>query len=978
MNNTWQDINLPGLSGSSMEEKKSKFITGVEDSEPASEPVVEKEVRIISAEWIGGPNGFTFNEQCFVDVKTEYLKKTVRSKLTGNLFGIYNDEEIDIAQTVEGFIDDKTSTARMEIKKLWFVNNDYYDAWQKDNSAQCSYYLKNIRHSRGENTIDSPILKMPSSPEKIDADFIEIADVHFNLNCAIPCLDTKGELIKALSDSLIYAINNPGFFLIVEGHSDTSGDPQYNLDISKLRAQAIKAILVNDTSIWNDVVNRNGSGHKIEVRDYQTTLKSLFENHSWTCDPGNIDNCDGPATRKGVHNFQEEYNAKFSGNLDVDGLMGPKTWEAIMVVLRSITEEQFKAASGKTTLPTLNFGYKDGNGVYPCGESCPIENSGDSNYRSAKNRRVEIVFYRNGDATPAIAPAPGRKIGLDKDPVTEKPWNKKPVNISNVTPVVDSIEITSVPSQFAPSAETCKIKYKVEGKNVSPTDKGVLIIKDKAGKELLKKEDLTLDSTKESLFEWDGKDSSGAIVNIVNAPVDIQLSVKASPKITSSVKKVKIEIHSVAFTIPSIVDGDKIIMNNPDDAAEIDVLVKLKKADGSQATADIPLDVKFTFSEPGGANTTLVASYQYDPAPKNLGKGNNAASVFWKKHADCAANSTDGFKTGCTVSIITAKGSPDTGKAKVYFLPAGVGGDSYKIKASVTSPGDNTVLFSEDSQLFTIWRSVNFSSMYEMNGTNHVSANSTTANIAPTFAPAFVKYTAGAATAIAAANSVEYIGLWKNTATPQESWATLTTKLPAETPSAAEIADANYAGADPALILKRNQAQQAICAKAQLWVNRIDTARDTAMNKWLADSAIPANSIVGIKKYHPKYSTTADTNTTQWDLYGAGNTPAWLRVNAFSGNYTNVDPDRIWVNGGHWGGLSVGNGIFSVPDYVAGVIQKVVAHEAGHASKSFFKRDDFGPSLDHSASNAGIMYFDTSGGNSFSDREKKILRGVIP
>jgi hypothetical protein len=149
------------------------------------------------------------------------------------------------------------------------------------------------------------------------------------------------------------------------------------------------------------------------------------------------------------------------------------------------------------------------------------------------------------------------------------------------------------------------------------------------------------------------------------------------------------------------------------------------------------------------------------------------------------------------------------------------------------------------------------------------------------------------------------------------------------------------------------------------------------MSQWLVDAGIPANSIVGIKKYHPKYSITPDANTSQWDLYGAG-TPAWLRVTAFSGNYTNVDPDKIWVNGGHWGGLSVGNGIFSVPDYVAHVITKVVAHEAGHASKSFFKRDDFGSSLDHSTSNAGIMYFDTSGGNNFTDREKKILRGVIP
>jgi hypothetical protein len=49
----------------------------------------------------------------------------------------------------------------------------------------------------------------------------------------------------------------------------------------------------------------------------------------------------------------------------------------------------------------------------------------------------------------------------------------------------------------------------------------------------------------------------------------------------------------------------------------------------------------------------------------------------------------------------------------------------------------------------------------------------TTAIIAPTFDPAYVKYTAGGTNAISAVKSVEYIGLWKNAATPQESWATM-------------------------------------------------------------------------------------------------------------------------------------------------------------------------------------------------------------
>ena len=311
------------------------------------------------------------------------------------------------------------------------------------------------------------------------------------------------------------------------------------------------------------------------------------------------------------------------------------------------------------------------------------------------------------------------------------------------------------------------------------------------------------------------------------------------------------------------------------------------------------------------------------------------------------------------------------------FLPSAVGADSFKIKATVFASDKTTVLKEKESALFTVWRNVEFNRIYEMQGETHVSTHATTGIIGPYFDSAFVKFSAGAANALANTYTVDYIGLWKNSGTHQESWATISAKTSAETPTAIELTDANYVGADPARVAKRNAAQAVITGKAQTWTSRIDTAFNAAMNQWLADAGIPHNSIVGIRKYHPKYSSSGDTVTAEWNLYGAG-TPAWLRVNAFFGNYTNRDPDQIWVPGGQWGGLSVGNGVFSVPNYVPGVIVKVVCHEAGHATKSFFKRDDFGASLDHSVSNAGIMYFDTSGGNNFTDREKKVLRGVVP
>ncbi len=156
----WNDINLPGIARSKEEEKEKAVVTGVEDNSPEEEP--EDEVRIVSAEWVPGSKGFQYNEQCFCDVKAEYLKETSRAKLRGNLHGIYDGIDEDMGLTVEGCIDDATMIARITIPKLYFINNDHYAAWQEDSSITCKYYLKDISHSLGANKIDSPMLDMPN------------------------------------------------------------------------------------------------------------------------------------------------------------------------------------------------------------------------------------------------------------------------------------------------------------------------------------------------------------------------------------------------------------------------------------------------------------------------------------------------------------------------------------------------------------------------------------------------------------------------------------------------------------------------------------------------------------------------------------------------------------------------------------------------------------------------------------------------
>jgi hypothetical protein len=438
----------------------------------------------------------------------------------------------------------------------------------------------------------------------------------------------------------------------------------------------------------------------------------------------------------------------------------------------------------------------------------------------------------------------------------------------------------------------------------------------------------------------------------------------------------KYKLISLTLTVDA--PNDKFMMNNPEQKFEVRATVTYVETTAPGDLDALPTTVKFSFTDPAPDNTKKSDSFEYT-AGKFLGKKDDASAVFWEAHSDNAATSDDGFKQTTKVTT-TNVDAAKTMTAKVCFKPAGVGGDDYTIKAAVLSADGASELLTKESNKIVVWRKVSFDKIYEMQGETHVSTNAATATISPVYDPAFVEYAAGARTELAATYSVKYIGLWKDTATPQESWATVQQKKPDETPTAEEIADANSAGADPAQTAKRDAARTKIRIKAQKWVDRIDTAFNTARDKWITDASIPSNALVGIRYYHPKYSVGGgDSQTSEWKLGGAS-TPNWLRINAFSGNYTNIDPDSGWViGGGSWGGLSHGNGIITAPKGSPDATMKqVVRHEAGHATKSFFKREDFGPSLDHSTSNAGIMYYTTSGGTTFTDREKKILRGIKP
>jgi outer membrane protein OmpA-like peptidoglycan-associated protein len=77
--------------------------------------------------------------------------------------------------------------------------------------------------------------------------------------------DTDSDVIKPESGPVIKQIargldSNPNLKLMIEGHTDSVGDAAHNLDLSKRRAEAVKAVLIGQFNIDASRLSATGMG----------------------------------------------------------------------------------------------------------------------------------------------------------------------------------------------------------------------------------------------------------------------------------------------------------------------------------------------------------------------------------------------------------------------------------------------------------------------------------------------------------------------------------------------------------------------------------------------------------------------------------------------------------------------------------------------------------------------------------------------
>jgi outer membrane protein OmpA-like peptidoglycan-associated protein len=211
---------------------------------------------------------------------------------------------------------------------------------------------------------------------------------------------------------------HPASNLLIVGHTDTSGNDDFNATLSVERADAMAAYLTDKVPPWEAFFESSKPAEKRwGIREVQHML-SVLPDGGTPFFEGKVDGADGPITKAAVKAFQK------SEKLTEDGIAGPVTRKSLITRYMGIDGTTLPAGITITT--------------HGCGESFPVAKTQDAQ-RSPEDRRVEIYFF-DGPITP---PPPGKTSG--KDSTAYPKWVEQVTETVEFNTGVDP----SVPRTFA-------------------------------------------------------------------------------------------------------------------------------------------------------------------------------------------------------------------------------------------------------------------------------------------------------------------------------------------------------------------------------------------------------------------------------------------------------------------------------------------------------------------------------------------------
>lgn len=240
---------------------------------------------------------------------------------------------------------------------------------------------------------------------------VNVDDAHFSYNSSffLPARSYQEETnlsgIELIAACIQYQYQEKDTRkMIIAGNTDSSGSAEYNVDLSKIRADVVYAMIIGDRTLFQKCVDgphleTKEKKNEVLKKDRQSFLEWASIAFGWDCSLNQNNNNYITATRK----FQKQYNESIalitgdadSKKLDEDGDFGFETGGAafdcyqykisqiLVVDLKGLVDIQ-------TTIKSCL--YKSDCPCVACGEYKPIEDIGQDNKKSQKNRRVEILF----------------------------------------------------------------------------------------------------------------------------------------------------------------------------------------------------------------------------------------------------------------------------------------------------------------------------------------------------------------------------------------------------------------------------------------------------------------------------------------------------------------------------------------------------------------------------------------------------------
>ncbi|MBT8399867.1 MAG: hypothetical protein KJO98_05270, partial [Rhodothermia bacterium] len=234
---------------------------------------------------------------------------------------------------------------------------------------------------------------------------LEVEDVNFHHDSAVLLPDygtsaaqegVSPEQRRVTGLAVLYACyrhvrENPLQTALVVGHTDRSGSRAYNQQLSELRADNVLFALKGDREAWVRVARQ-----KSKVEDYQQILLWLTHHAGWDCDPGGKTNVHDAETRQAVIRFQEQYNDRFNASISEDGVVGSETWGAFFDVYMHELKYALGTDDAGLAQAQSSLRFMDCEAI-GCGEDFPITADRRENYKNPIDRRVEILFFDDGE-----------------------------------------------------------------------------------------------------------------------------------------------------------------------------------------------------------------------------------------------------------------------------------------------------------------------------------------------------------------------------------------------------------------------------------------------------------------------------------------------------------------------------------------------------------------------------------------------------